>query len=354
MKSLRLVLLAAAGLVALSLAEAAMAVYVPRVFVVHEAGSVEVTFRQTLADDPTAMFLFYVPSSYATIVGQAPGTTIGQVSAQVEARAVAPGAVLSLQGGTIVTDNPANHVSNTCAPGLHLAVWLLILPVPTQTEPLRIPVYVESTTSAPDASLGAVRLRACLPTPNVPESLGGARLGTKLLEAKLWLTNVRPQGGGEVRWAGRFTPYPPAGPAPNAAGTVEARALAGDPGAMTLRAARVTRAQRVRGKRIQRHFARLTGSVTQAGRGVANAPVRLIGSGKTRNVRTKSNGSFSLIVAVGRTATFSASTTVPDRDVTETGCAGATAPPCVSASSSGFQAASARARVTVPRAKPKR
>src|SRR5688500_11177576 len=193
-KSFRLVPLAAAGAVALSLAEAATGVYVPRIFVVHEPGSVEVTFRQTQGDDPTAVFLFYVPSSYVTIVGQAPGTTIGQVSAQVEARAVAPGAVLMLQGGTVVTDDPANYLSNACSPGLHLAVWLFVLPVPNQAEPLRIPVYVESTTGAPDTSLGAVRLRACLPTPNVPESQGGSRLGTKLLEARFWLTNVRPQG----------------------------------------------------------------------------------------------------------------------------------------------------------------
>jgi hypothetical protein len=341
---MKAILLATAATLAFG-GELASAAYAPRLLVTHEPGAVEVTFRQTLADDATGVLLFYVPEPYTTIVGQAPGTTIGQVSAQVEARAVAPGAVIPLAGGTIVTDDPGVHVSNTCAPGMHLAVWLFVLPVPNQAEPLRIPVYIDFTTGAPDAPLGAARLKACLPTPNVPESAGGARLGTKLLEAKLWLTNVRPQGAGERRWTGLFTPHAATGLVPNASGTVEARAMAGGPGAVTLRGKRIT--SRVRG--TLRQFAQLRGAVTQSGRGIGDATVRITGGGATRTTRTKSGGAFSLIVALGRTTTFRASTSVPDRDVTTAVC-----PPCVSASASGFSASSRRVNVSPPRLKPKR
>jgi hypothetical protein len=114
--------------------------------------------------------------------------------------------VLALDG-TIVAENPLNHLSNSCSPGLHQAVWIASLSVPGQSQPIRISVYVDSTAGAPDAALGPVRLQACLPSPEVPESQGGAPLGTKLLEAAFTLERLfTPQGTGLFQWVGRFVP----------------------------------------------------------------------------------------------------------------------------------------------------
>jgi hypothetical protein len=332
---------------ALALADAAGAAYVPRLFAGHVPNGVEVSFRQTAADDATASLAVYVPSSYASTHATTPaGTPIGRVSsARVEVRAVGPGVVLTLDG-TVVADNPANHLSNTCSPGLHQAVWIASLAVPNQPQAIRIPVYVDSTAGALDAALGAVRLQACFPSSEVPESQGGAPLGAKLLEATFRLDRVfTPQGAGVFEWNGHFVPYVPLTRTPNIAGRVGSRAFVRTPGQVTLRGRRVTRERR--------HFARLTGTVTEAGQGVP-ATVRIARDGRTRTVRTSANGTFAITVPLRRTSTFRAQAAVPARDVTATGCAVATTPPCVSASAAGFQDSSGAARVTVPRAKPKR
>jgi hypothetical protein len=250
--------------------------------------------------------------------------------------------VLTLDG-TVVADSPFNHLSNACAPGLHEAVWITSITAPQQ-QPIRIPVYVDSTAGAPDAALGAVRLQACLPSPNVPESQGGAPLGTKLLEATFTLEQVfTPQGTGVLQWNGQFVPYLPGTRTPNVSGRVDSRAFVRTPGRVTLGARRLTRARR--------HFAVLVGAVTEAGVSVPLASVRITGGGKTRTVRTRGR-SFSLTVPLVKTTTYRAHVTVPDRDVTAMECA--TSPPCVSASAAGFQASSGPVNITLPRKKPKR
>lgn len=147
--------------------------------------------------------------------------------------------------GTRVADNPANHLSNSCLPGLHQAVWIATLSVPNQPQPIRISVYVDSTAGAPDTALGAVRLQACLPSPDVPEPQGGAPLGMKPLEATFTLERVFiPQGTSVFQWLGRFVPYVAGTTAPNVAGTVESRALVRTPGRISLRGRRGVRAGR--------------------------------------------------------------------------------------------------------------
>lgn len=337
MTKLRVLLVAAAVLTA---TESASAAYVPRLFADHVPNGVEVAFRQTTADDATASLAVYAPSQYASTHGaSSPGTTIGRVSARVEVRAV--GVVIDLNG-TIVADNPLNHVSNSCSPGLHQAVWIASLGVQGSPQTIRISVYVDSTAGAPDAALGAVRLQACFPSPDVPESQGGAPLGTKLLEATFTLERVfAPQGAGAFQWLGRFVPYVAGTSTPNVAGTVETRALIRTPGRVSLRGRRASRAGR--------SVAVLAGVVSEAGSGVDRAVVRIRGGGRSRATTTRAGGGFQLTMPLGKTTAFEASVTVPARDVTATVC-----PPCVSASAAGFQASSKPMRVTLPRAKRKR
>lgn len=322
-------------------AEPASAAYVPRLAAEHVPNGIEVSFRQTAADDATARFAVYVPAQYSsTHASSAPGTPLGRLSARVQVRA-AGGVELSLDG-TIVSDSPANHLSNACAPGLHQAVWIATLNVPGQGQAIRIPIYVDSTAGAPDAALGAVRLQACLPSPDVPESQGGAPLGTKLLEARFTIERVfGPPRTGALKWIGRFVPYVAGTAAPNVAGSVESHGFIRLPVRFSLHSSRVLRP----GRRI----VALSGVLSEAGGGVARAVVRITGGGKTRTARTMPQGAFLVFVPVTRTTTFRAAVTVPDRDVTATEC-----PPCVSASAAGFQASSRPLRVRPPGLRRKR
>jgi hypothetical protein len=337
MTKLRALLAAAA---ALSAVETAPAAYVPRLFANHGPNGVEVTFRQTAADDSTASLGVYVPSQYAsTHASSAPGTGIGRVSARVQVRALG-GVELTLDG-TIVADNPLNHASNTCSPGLHQAVWIASLSVPGQSQAIRIPVYVDATAGT-EAALGAVRLLACLPSPEVPEAQGGAPLGTKPLEARFTLERIfTPPTAGALGWIGRFVPYLAGTSTPNVAAGVESRALVRLPRRLSLRSAPVRRA----GRRV----VALRGIVAEAGRGVSGAVVQITGGGRTRTASTFSHGGYLLFVPLPRATSFRASVTVPDRDVTATVC-----PPCASASAAGFRASSRPLRVSPPRAPRKR
>jgi hypothetical protein len=333
MRTLRVLVAASAALLA---CEGASAAYVPRLVADHLPNGIEITFGQAAADEATASLAFYVPSPYASAhTSASPGTTIGRISARVQVRA-AGGIELPLDG-SIVVDNPLNHASNSCSPGPHQAVWVASLTVPNRAQPIRIPIYVDATAGAPDAPLGAVRLQACLPSPDVPESQGGAPLGTKLLEAVFTLERVfTAPTTGVLQWVGRFVPYLAGTSTPNLAGGVESRGLIRLPRRFSLRSRRVTRP----GRRLTA----LAGIVSEAGRGVGRAIVRIRGGGRTRTTTTSSHGGFLVIVPLAKTTTFTASVTVPVRDVTGTVC-----PPCVSATVVGFSASSGRVKVSPPR-----
>ena len=51
----------------------------------------------------------------------------------------------------------------------------------------------------------------CLPSPDVPEAMGGAKFGAQLFAADFTIKNVFTNAGtnGDYEWAGIFTPYTP-------------------------------------------------------------------------------------------------------------------------------------------------
>ena len=77
----------------------------------------------------------------------------------------------------------------------------------------------------------------CLPSPDVPEAMGGAKFGAQLFAADFTIKNVFTNAGtnGDYEWAGIFTPYTPGTANPNPAGTLEARTLVGLPSSLTLK-----------------------------------------------------------------------------------------------------------------------
>jgi hypothetical protein len=357
-RAFRAALLAATvAVAALAWSSSALAAYTPQFIVNHNPNSVAspttvITINVPREDDATFKVTFYAPPGYQGVLGQAAGTQVGTVAASVQALRISPDAVLPLTG-TIVTADPGPRAVNQCAPGAHRGVWLLRLEAAGRT--LEVPVYID-VPEGPEAAFASFKFQACLPSPHIPEELGGAAFGAKLLNATLQLQSgllTTPSTAGRYVWPAIFTPWP-AGPGlPNAAGTVQARAIAQIPGQVALRA-QYNRA---------RNSWRLTGSVTENRVGVGEATVQLFRGtrasrlGRFANVRTGANGSFA---ASGRLRPrvrtfFRARAVVPNRVNTTVGCSIAITglPPvpggCVSAVFGGFTAQSAVVSVRPPR-----
>ena len=105
----RMLMVGAASLVTLVFAGAAFAAFTPTLAIGQTpptAGSSATSFRLTVPRDDDALFKasFYVPAGYTATLGQAPGTQLGTVAAQVLVREPIAGAVLPLTGTVVVTD----------------------------------------------------------------------------------------------------------------------------------------------------------------------------------------------------------------------------------------------------------
>lgn len=218
--SIRLTLLAFASLVALAFTNAAWSAYTPRLLVASErvglgaATTVVIGVQQAATDDPTAKITISVPAGYSEQLNAPPGTVIGEVRGTVVLRG-AGNAEVDVQG-QVRADNPATYVSNPCAPGVHQAVW--VLDVTLAGTPVRVPIYVDTVTNVPGVS---ARIQLCLAGPI------GTPSGSQLLAAAFEVRGVfrNPSTRNTYVWSGLFTPYVPGTATPNAAATVESRAV---------------------------------------------------------------------------------------------------------------------------------
>jgi hypothetical protein len=265
------------------------------------------------ATDPIAAINIYVPTGYTLNLSAAPGTTIGSVTSAALAHDV--GLTLPL-AGDVVTDNPAAHTTDQCAPGTHAAVWNLNLSVAGQT--LVLPFYVDPTSGAEQA-LGAYKLEICLPPWDTPVGSPGRSFeGAQLLEASFTVKGIftTPSSGGLEVWKSLFTPYTPTTGVPNPAGTFEARSLVAFPISSTVKVAKTT------GGRYK-----VSGRLTEAGLPVAGAAVTISrGTTAKKLVKvasaTTTSGSWAVTgkLVKKKTLYFKASATVPARDDTALGC----------------------------------
>ncbi|HEY5059836.1 MAG TPA: hypothetical protein VII51_12575 [Gaiellaceae bacterium] len=264
------------------------------------------------ATDPIAAINIYVPAGYSLNLSAAPGTTIGSVTAA----ALAHDAGLTLPlVGNVVTDDPAAHTADACAPGVHAAVWNLNLSVGGTT--LVLPFYVDPTSGAEQA-LGAYKLEICLPPWDTPVgSVGRSFEGAQLLESSFTVKGIftTPSSGGLQVWKALFTPYTPAAGTPNLAGTFEARALVPLPLSSTVKALK-------KGARYA-----VSGRLTEAGLPVSGASV-VVYRGITPKKLTKTgsatstSGSWSVTGkrVPKKTLYFKSTATVAARDDTTLGC----------------------------------
>jgi len=240
--------------------------------------------------------------------------------------------------GDVVAVPPTTNAPG-CDPVPHIAVWNLALAVANNN--INLPVHVDQLSGA-EAALGSYKLVVCLAPDDVPVGTPGrSPNGARLLDATFTVDNVFTIAPGDTVWKAITTPW--AGGAPNAAGTVETRALVSN-GVVTLNA-KVTN----KGKRV----VRASGKVTQAGAAVAGAQVSLLLNGKSRfRLRSTAAGAYSIVLRKSgkkTTTTFQARTTVAERDATTTGCASPSLPnvPCVNATISGFTAVSRKIRIKI-------
>ena len=331
-RTFRMLLLGAASLVALAFAGVASAAFNPTLAIGHTpptAGSTQTSFRLTVPRDDDALFraLFYTPTGYGAVLGQAPGTQIGTVAAQVQVREPIAGAVLPLTGTVVVTDvaTVGAAVAQCTGTPTHAGYWVLVLQAAGQE--LRVPMVIDSVTG-PLAAAASYVMSVCLPSPHIPVASGGATFGAKLIQAQVNLNNVltAPSSRGTHRWHVVATPWPNGPGLPNAAGTVTAQGTAALPGAITLSAT------------SKRRVVTVTGRLTEAGQGIGARTVTVRIGTRNYSVRTNAAGTFRKAVRIARGSRVAvrATAAVPAR----TGACTAASPfapiPCVSDTSQFF------------------
>ena len=280
-RSVQLTVCGCAAALALAFTAMAAASYQPAMAIFQQTyvpgGSKPVTIvvGQQTADDPTAQIVMYAPPGYTATLTQAPGTTIGQVTADVKILDLSTN-TFTLKG-PVKADNPANYpaASNPCTPGVaHEAVWTLNAAVAGQAAN-PIPVYVDHTTG-PDAAFSAVKLTVCFRDPTL--AAGNPRRspnGTKFLDAAITTVSgvfTNPPSAGTRLWRSVFTPYTPGTGVPNAAGTREAQGVVPMPYNISL-------------KRIKarRGYYRIAGRLNVAGSAPSGVQLVLFAGVKGRN-----------------------------------------------------------------------
>lgn len=224
----------------------------------------------------------FIPSGYRVDLTSMPGVGVGSVTVWSDFRGYV---------GKITAAAPSEHASNSCAPGVHQAVWLLQLHIGGKKTVVQL--FVDGTVGA-DASLGGYRIEGCLPR--------SSDLGMRVAMLELDLDELtNPRAAGAYTWRAFVTPYSGSGPDPSR--TFELRSTVPLPMKLTLR---------VRSDRTGRR-ALLTGRFIAPGFGVAGMPVELfVKSGRylepVRWTRTRTDGRFSLRRRIRGRTTFAAAT----------------------------------------------
>lgn len=305
----RMLIIGAASLVTLVFAGAAFAAFTPTLAIGQTpptAGSSATSFRLTVPRDDDALFKasFYVPAGYTATLGQAPGTQLGTVAAQVLVREPIAGAVLPLTGAVVVTNQATVGAAVTPCTGTatHAGYWVLVLQAAGQE--LRVPMVIDPAPAAL-ASVASYVMQVCLPSPHIPVAAGGATFGAKLIQAQINLSNVlaAPSSGGTYRWHAVTTPWPNGPGLPNVAGTVSAQGTVALPGAVSLAA------------KSKKRVLTITGRLTEGGQGIGSRAVIVRVGARNYSVRTNAAGRFTKVVRFAKASrvTVRATAVVPAR-----------------------------------------
>jgi hypothetical protein len=280
-------------------------------------------FEDTGAE-PASTFDTYVPSGYGVEASAVVGTTIGSVDARARA---ATGPEVRLTGAVKAAD-PAQYAqaAASCTPDdlVHDAVWTVGLNGTGQSLP-RLVVFVDRD---PTGSITgpAARMRSCLP--QQPE----LRLTRMNLTLNGVFTNPAARGG--YRWTTIFT---------TASSVTSSQTIVRLP-------ARLTLARKlIRGSR-HRSFVRLTGTVTENGRGARGIRVAVLAGPRASSLRRLAyatsyvGGRFALVAPLRGKTFFRAQVAAPLREAPLSQCAPLSLHPdavCTSAAYAPFRAETA-------------
>lgn len=288
-RTLRYFVSAAAGVSALAFAGGASAAYNPSLLiagtshVLSRGAPVVIGVGQGENDDATGVATIYSPRGYRITLTQPGGATLGGLAGVVKVG----GDRFNVEG-TVKTDTPANYVNNTCSPGMHQAVW--VLEYTLAGNPIRVPIYVDRVTAAPESAYASARMRLCLESPYLPPPPGRQAVASVVLVAfSVRSVFTNPGTRGSFPWNGVFVPYTPGTGTLNQANAAQSTSSVRLPVRLTMSAKR----QR-RGKRT---FAVATACVNEAGQGVRGITVVFRG-GPTA---ATANGSRARRIGSGRT-----------------------------------------------------
>jgi hypothetical protein len=348
MKNLfRLVLVALASITALVLSGSALAAFTsPKLIITSPAGGgLTIRAEQVKEDDAPFRLTIYVPLGYTTNLTAADGSQIGTATAQVQANAISPDAILELTGVIRIdtTFTAAEYPGAApCLTGTGVTAPVVFrLELTAAGQNLLVPAYMTPITAGPEAAFASAKLITCLPSPYIPTSAGGAAFGAKLINANLTFptTFTSPAAGGELRWRSIWTPYTVGGAVPNAAATVESDGLAPSQARLTLRAGTYTK----KTKRLA-----VSGSLTQGGRGIAGAVNITVNGRRLAGVRAGANGAFRASLRITKKGTYSLRASASAQASETTGCT-AVVPGinCLRTTTAGFSATSATVRVRI-------
>ena len=264
------------------------------------------------SEPATSSATIYVPAGYTLdMSSHAVGANVGAATLKLYAGSTP----LSDVNADVVVSDPSLHVGDACAPGLHLAVWLMQFYAGGHN--LEIPIYVDGA-SAELAGKAAYTVRSCIPAPN---ALGGLRVTTLDLGIDRNVLTT-PAAKGVYIWRALVTPYGSDG-APNAAATTEVQTMVPLPQVLKI-------ASRYNAKRGVAVF---SGSIMAAGVGRPGILVRLLSSTDSKfthvsslgTAQTNAAGRFTLTKALKRTTWIDAFVTPYIND----GCDAALGPaPC--------------------------
>jgi hypothetical protein len=358
----RVAVLGCVGAVALVAAGQALAAYTPKLVV--QMGDAGTTIKLSIpsTDDPTANLTFFAPAGTGASLGASPGSTIGVLDAKATAAALG-GATLPLTGsvqvraanGTYLSGGQqvplATAASRCTGTATHAAFWVLVLTAAGQT--LEVPLLVDPVTTAPLSDKVAYALTICLPPSDIPEVLGGASFGAKVIEANFTVKGVfSPTTSGDNVWRLRATPYTPGKGTANLAATVETQSFV-ESGTVALGVpsrtlTRLAATFQVSGTVKTRGLSDTSASVSLA-RGPVATKLSIVA-----HPRLKPDGTFTARFAVRRVprraqAVFvQAVATAPQRDLATTACKATFGVPCIGATASGFADTSSVRKILVP------
>lgn len=328
--TLRLTVVAVVAAVGLGFGGTAVAAYNPGLIVAATSqatgsgGPIVIGVGQDENDDATAVATIYSPPGYGVTLGQAPGTSLGALSGVVKVGTLG-GARVNIEG-TVTADNPANHLTNQCFPGVHEAVWVLQFSLAGSA--VRLPMYVDRITAGPEAAYASARMRVCLASP-YHDPPAGAQGRASLIIAAFSIRGVftNPGTRGAYPWNGVFVPWTPGAATPtlNPAQTAQSTSIVRLPAQLA-----VTAKRQRRGKRT---FAVVTACLSEAGSPIRGVRVNILGGSTARRARrvgfgrTNARGCVTRRIRVRiRVMFFRASADVPERQAP--GCVPTIAPRC--------------------------